>query len=99
LLHRQKSFVDKSDLDGLRRLLSENAKDKVINFIENPCSPLPYTTRFYNAHLQGIFSLNYSRLGVYWNLGDRVELEEDKVRRFLKKRKSKISLMMNLTRL
>jgi len=86
---KARSFVDKNDLDGLRKLLSENANGKVINFLENPCSPLPYTTRFYNAHLQGIFCLNYSRLGVYWNLGDRIELEEDKVRGFLKEEKIK----------
>jgi len=89
LADKARSFVDKGDLDGLRGLLSEHANGKVITFIENPCSPLPYTTRFYNAHLQGIFCLNYSRLGVYWNLGDRIELEEDKVRGFLKEEKIK----------
>ena len=26
-------------------------------------SPLPYTTRFYNTHLQGIFGLAYHRIG------------------------------------
>jgi CRISPR/Cas system-associated protein Cas7 (RAMP superfamily) len=87
LADKAKPLVDKGDLHGLRKLLSENANGKVINFIENPCSPLPYTTRFYNAHLQGIFCLNYSRLGVYWNLGDRIELEEEKVRGLLKEEK------------
>ena len=60
-----------------------------LNFIENPCSPLPYTTRFYNTNLQGIFCFNYSRLGVYWNLGDRIELEETKARRLLQEGKIK----------
>jgi CRISPR-associated protein Cst2 len=46
-------------------------------------TPLPYNTEFYNTHLQGIFSLDYSRLGVYWNLGDRIELEEAKVKKLL----------------
>jgi len=82
-----KQFVDNGDLDGLRKLLSEKSQGKAINFIENPCSPLPYTTRFYNANLQGIFCLNYSRLGHYWNLGDRIELEEAMARRLLKEGK------------
>ncbi len=84
LASKAKSLVEQSDLGSLRKLLSENAGGKAINFIENPVSPLPYTTRFYNANLQGIFCLNYSRLGIYWNLGDRIELEEDKVKQFLK---------------
>jgi CRISPR/Cas system-associated protein Cas7 (RAMP superfamily) len=36
---------------------------------------LPYTTRFYNTHLQGIFGLAYHRVGIYRNAGDREELE------------------------
>lgn len=86
---KAKSHADKSELDGLRSLLSEKAKEKgkEINFIENPCSPVPYTTRFYNTDLQGIFSLNYARLGVYWNLGDRIELEEAKAKKLLKEGK------------
>lgn len=39
-------------------------------------TPQPYTTEFYNTHLQGVFCLNYSRLGVYSNVGDRIELDE-----------------------
>jgi len=60
-----------------------------VSFIENPCSPLPYTTRFYNTDLQGIFCLNYNRLGVYWNLGDRIELEEAKAKKLLQEEKIK----------
>lgn len=84
-----RSEIDKSGLDRLRNLLSEKAKEKgkEVKFIENPNSPLPYTTRFYNTHLQGIFCLDYSRLGVYWNLGDRVELEQEKARRLLQEGK------------
>lgn len=90
-VNKAKSYADKSELDDLRRLLLEKAqeKGKKINFIENPCSPLPYTTRFYNTDLQGIFSLNYARLGVYWNLGDRIELEEAKAKKLLKEGKIK----------
>ncbi|MHC1569327.1 MAG: hypothetical protein ACXQT5_00285 [Candidatus Syntropharchaeia archaeon] len=89
LQREAKDLVEKGDLDGLRSLLSEKAmeKGKEVNFIENPCSPLPYTTRFYNTHLQGIFCLDYSRIGVYWNLGDRIELEEAKANRMLQEGK------------
>lgn len=86
-----KSHTEKSELDELRDLLSAKAKEKgkEFNFIENPCSPLPYTTRFYNTNLQGIFCLNYSRLGIYWNLGDRIELEETKAKKLLQEGKIK----------
>jgi len=53
-------------------------------------TPLPYTTEFYHTHLEGIFSLNYLRLGVFWNIGDRVELDEAKTDSFLKDGKIKI---------
>jgi CRISPR-associated autoregulator DevR family len=86
---KAKLHSDKSELEDLRALLSEKAKErgKEVTFIENPCSPLPYTTRFYNTDLQGIFCLDYSRLGVYWNLGDRIELEEAKAKRLLQEGK------------
>lgn len=38
-------------------------------------TPLPYSTRFYSAHLEGFFNLEYYRLGIYENLGSHVELE------------------------
>jgi CRISPR-associated protein Cst2 len=50
-------------------------------------TPLPYTTEFYNTHLQGIFCLNYNRLGVFRNIGDRIELDEIKIDEFKKNRK------------
>jgi len=53
-------------------------------------TPLPYTTEFYHTHLEGIFSLNYMRLGVFWNIGDRVELDEAKIERFLNEGKIKV---------
>jgi len=53
-------------------------------------TPQPYTTEFYNAHLQGIFSLCYERLGVFSNLGDRIELDEEKVKEFIKLNKLKV---------
>lgn len=81
-----KTHTDNGELDELRELLSNKAKEegKEVKFIENPCSPLPYTTRFYNTNLHGVFCLNYSRLGVYWNLGDRIELDESIAKKLLK---------------
>jgi len=95
LASKVKSHADLSELDDLRNLLSEKAieQGKELNFIENPCSPLPYTTRFYNTDLQGIFCLNYARLGAYWNLGDRIELEETKAKKLL--REGKIVIVTN----
>ncbi|MCD9189183.1 MAG: DevR family CRISPR-associated autoregulator [Pyrinomonadaceae bacterium] len=45
-------------------------------------SPLPYKTKFYNTQLQAIFGLNYSRLGVFRNDGDRIELDENFVKQY-----------------
>jgi CRISPR-associated protein Cst2 len=47
-------------------------------------TPLPYTTEFYNTHLQGVFCLNYSRLGLFSNRGDRIELDEERRDQYLK---------------
>jgi CRISPR-associated protein Cst2 len=46
-------------------------------------TPLPYTTKFYNTQLQGIFGLNYSHLGVFRNDGDRIELDETLVKQYM----------------
>jgi CRISPR-associated autoregulator DevR family len=83
-----RSAADSGDLDGLRALLSEKAKEKGrdVKFIENATSPLPYSTRFYNTNLQAVFCLDYSRLGVFWNLGDRVELEPSKAKKFVQEK-------------
>lgn len=48
-------------------------------------TPLPYDTKFYNTQLQGIFGLNYSRLGEFRNRGDRIELDFPKRDGYLKK--------------
>lgn len=54
-------------------------------------TPLPYKTRFYNTHLQGVFGLNYARLGVFRNEGDRVELDEALVKKYLTENKIRAS--------
>jgi Uncharacterized protein predicted to be involved in DNA repair len=52
-------------------------------------TPQPYTTEFYNAHLQGVFSLCYKRLGIFRNEGDRIEIEEEKAKKFINENKIK----------
>lgn len=54
-------------------------------------TPLPYNTEFYNTHLQGVFCLDYARLGVFWNLGDRIELDEAKIERLLQDGKVRVA--------
>jgi len=46
-------------------------------------TPLPYTTVFYTTHLQGIFCLAHYRVGLFWNDGDRIELDEPFVKKYL----------------
>lgn len=53
-------------------------------------TPLPYTTEFYNTHLEGVFCLNYSRLGEFWNLGDRIEIGEELAQRMIQEKKIQI---------
>lgn len=45
--------------------------------VKHNVTPLPYNTQFYAANLQAIFCLDYSRLGVFRNIGDRIELDEE----------------------
>jgi CRISPR-associated protein Cst2 len=52
-------------------------------------TPQPYNTEFYNTQLQGIFGLNYSRLGVFRNEGDRIELDEILVKKYVETKKIK----------
>lgn len=47
-------------------------------------TPLPYVTEFYVANLQAIFCLDYLRLGVFRNIGDRIELREELIPTALK---------------
>lgn len=50
-------------------------------------TPLPYATEFYNTHLQGIFCLNYSRLGLFRNIGDRLELDDARINEFIRNKR------------
>lgn len=53
----------------------------------NEGTPQPYSTEFYTSNLQGIFCLDLDRLGVYKNMGDRVELDQVKINAFLEQGK------------
>jgi CRISPR-associated protein Cst2 len=46
-------------------------------------TPLPYKTQFYNTDLQSVFCLDYSRLGRFVNLGDRIELDGGRISKWL----------------
>jgi len=54
-------------------------------------TPLPYTTEFYNSHLQGVFCLNIGRLGVFSNIGDRIELDDSKISEWIRSKKIKVT--------
>jgi CRISPR-associated protein Cst2 len=46
-------------------------------------TPLPYTTEFYTTHLQGMFCLAHHRVGRFDNAGDRIELDESKISKYV----------------
>lgn len=50
-------------------------------------TPVPYSTVFYNTNLQGIFGLDLSRIGVFSNIGDRIELDQRLVEEGLESKK------------
>jgi CRISPR-associated protein Cst2 len=62
-----------SILMSLRKTGWEGVDEGFVHLKEG--TPLPYSTRFYNTQLQGIFGLHYGRLGVFRNEGDRVEID------------------------
>jgi CRISPR/Cas system-associated protein Cas7 (RAMP superfamily) len=84
--------------DKLRGLTLEEAVKQVREFakskkltepdpVPHPQSPLPYTTRFFNTHLEGVFCLNHARIGVFWNIGDRKELDPPRIKTWMQERK------------
>lgn len=66
-----------SILKGIPGMRMLNTDEAFVHLKEG--TPLPYSTQFYSAHLEGFFLLEYYRLGVYDNLGSRVELESSLV--------------------
>ncbi len=72
---------------GLSNLHHEKEQDKIEDAIRKVndalSTPLPFRTRFYNTHLQGIFGLALHRIGLFRNAGDREELEKKLVEKYL----------------
>lgn len=66
-----------SILKGIRNMRTLNTDEAFVHLKEG--TPLPYSTRFYSTHLEGFFNLEYSRLGVYDNLGSHQELSSELV--------------------
>lgn len=53
---------------------SEISRDEAFVHLKDG-TPLPYSTKFYSAHLQGIFGLDVQRLGCFENVGNKQELD------------------------
>jgi len=68
-----------SILKGIRNMRAMNNDEAFVHLKEG--TPLPYSTRFYSTHLEGFFNLEYSRLGVYDNLGSHQELSAELVKK------------------
>lgn len=50
-------------------------------------TPVPYSTKFYMAHLQSIFGLDIGRLGRFENIGSKVEIDPNKIEEYLNQKK------------
>ncbi len=64
-----------SILKGIKNMRTLNIDEAFVHLKEG--TPLPYSTKFYSTHLEGFFNLEYSRLGVYDNLGSKQELSSE----------------------
>jgi CRISPR-associated protein Cst2 len=69
-----------SILISLRKSGWEGTDEGFVHLKEG--TPLPYSTRFYNTQLQGVFGLHYAHLGVFRNEGDRIELDRSLVDKY-----------------
>ncbi|HEY7571543.1 MAG TPA: hypothetical protein VH796_09250 [Nitrososphaeraceae archaeon] len=75
------SPLSTSILVGLRKDGWRGVDDAFVHLTEG--TPLPYSTEFTNTPFTGIFSLNYSRLCRFKNIGDRIELADGLVEKYL----------------
>lgn len=64
-----------SILKGIKNMRTINIDEAFVHLKEG--TPLPYSTKFYSAHLEGFFNLEYYRLGLYDNLGSHQELSSE----------------------
>jgi CRISPR-associated protein Cst2 len=74
-----------SILVGLRKDGWEGRDQAYVGLVEG--SSQPYKTQFSNTPMQGIFCLNYKRLGLFSNVGDRVELGDDIINKYLREKR------------
>lgn len=58
---------------------SEISRDEAFVHLKDG-SPLPYSTKFYSAHLQAIFGLDVQRLGHFENVGNKQELDSNLIK-------------------
>jgi CRISPR-associated protein Cst2 len=66
--------------------LGKNAsiqKDKAFVHLQDG-TPLPYSSKFYNADLQAILAIDLQRIGLFRNFNDRQELAESTIKKYLK---------------
>src|SRR6476619_161853 len=66
---------------GLRKDGWVGIEESYVHFTEG--TPLPYSIKFVNTPFTGIFSLDYSRLCKFKNAGDRIELDQSLVDKYL----------------
>ncbi|WP_459202221.1 type I-B CRISPR-associated protein Cas7/Cst2/DevR [Methanococcus sp. CF] len=71
-----------SILKGLRKKGNISVDDGFVHLKEG--TPQPYSTQFYNTALQGLFSIDCNRVGVFNNCGDRIELDMPFAEKYLK---------------
>lgn len=69
-----------SILKGIRGKRTLNTDEGFVHLKEG--TPLPYSTQFYAAHLEGFFNLEYYRLGQFDNLGSKQELASETVKQY-----------------
>lgn len=69
-----------SILKGIKNLRAISQDDAFVHLKEG--TPLPYSTKFYSAHMEGFFNLEYYRLGVYDNLGSKQELGSETIKMY-----------------
>lgn len=72
-----------SILKGIKNMRTINIDEAFVHLKEG--TPLPYSTKFYSAHLEGFFNLEYYRLGVYDNLGSKQELSSEMLEKYADK--------------
>ena len=59
-------------------------KDKAYIHLDEG-TPLPYTSKFYNAFLEALFSIDLNRIGRYRCFNDRRELTTETIQKYIKK--------------